>query len=448
MGDIQGSVQPTEELSNGTTSTTPVMDASSIPSAVTLALALDLDDALQMQPLPTTDLDPPPPNQLAANASLGLNHANAAPVVSLNGFTQTPQGGFPEIHGWNAENVFDGLDANLRELWALEPHPKFLAYPFPQGGLEDPVTTVGHIKLALGRAFPGSDAKVGYPVQSKLPHAPTPVCFMVAGLDDGQTQAAIAQRCFASEHCTFFTIPFSPDITDYVCTLERFTLEATEGHIVLTLLRDQLLRSEDVMHFICTYNDALEQRAYQDINEVLQIVADTARVTPLEMGVRGGGAKTVWRVYIKSPTQDIQAHERWVNIVSTLNYCTAFKGAGRPLLFSACNRCKSYDHPTGLCAFPHIPGWLGPRDDARLQPTTAVPQQPLTVGLSFLNPPLAIRNNRVSAQPAPAQSPARSTTQNGGYANNLSYRGRARGRGSHQRGRGRARGLRGYAAST
>ena len=105
--------------------------------------------------------------------------------------------------------------------------------------------------------------------------------------------------------------------------------------------------------------------------------------------------------FIKLPTQDIQVLERWIKIISTLNYCMALKGAGCPLLFSACNKCKYYDHPTSVCTFPYIPGWLGSWDDVRLQATTAVLQQPLTVGLSFLNAPLAVRNNHVSTQPAP-----------------------------------------------
>ena len=121
---------------------------------------------------------------------------------------------------------------------------------------------VGHIKLALDCAFPGSYAKVGYPVQSNLPLAPTPVCLMIVGLNDSQTQPAIAQHCLAHEQCAFFTIPMSPDITNHICTLKCFTLNATEGHVIFALLWDQVMKSEDVMHFICTHNNAWEQRAY------------------------------------------------------------------------------------------------------------------------------------------------------------------------------------------
>ena len=60
---------------------------------------------------------------------------------------------------------------------------------------------------------------------------------------------------------------------------------------------------KDIMQFVCAHNDALEQRAYQDVDEVLQIIADTARVTPMEIGIHGRGAKMVWGVYIKSPSK-------------------------------------------------------------------------------------------------------------------------------------------------
>ena len=110
--------------------------------------------------------------------------------------------------------------------------------------------------------------------------------------------------------------------------------------MVLAVLWDKIVELKDIMQFVCAHNDALEQRAYQDVDEVLQIIADTARVTPMEIGIHGRGAKMVWGVYIKSPMQDIQAHKVCVNIVSTLNYCTPFKGASFPVQLASSYKCK------------------------------------------------------------------------------------------------------------
>ncbi|KAJ7088084.1 hypothetical protein C8R44DRAFT_892884 [Mycena epipterygia] len=47
-------------------------------------------------------------------------------------------------------------------------------------------------------------------------------------------------------------------------------------------------------------------------------------------------------------------------LIADLRISTIFNGEGRiyrPLL---CHICQAIDHPTNLCLFPHLPGWMGP----------------------------------------------------------------------------------------
>lgn len=61
----------------------------------------------------------------------------------------------------------------------------------------------------------------------------------------------------------------------------------------------------------------------------------------------------------------------WTDVhlaLKALPYPSEYDGTGVYTRLAPCSLCRSYTHPTGLCPFPNIPGWNGPKWRSRTQP--------------------------------------------------------------------------------
>ncbi|KIJ35632.1 hypothetical protein M422DRAFT_262025 [Sphaerobolus stellatus SS14] len=66
----------------------------------------------------------------------------------------------------------------------------------------------------------------------------------------------------------------------------------------------------------------------------------------------------VFNVYIYPPSKNYKLHSKWISMLRN-NIYTMTEGAGSPLKTPYhCNVCCGEDHPTGLCAFTRLPGWI------------------------------------------------------------------------------------------
>ncbi|KAG2037392.1 hypothetical protein BDR03DRAFT_1010861 [Suillus americanus] len=74
--------------------------------------------------------------------------------------------------------------------------------------------------------------------------------------------------------------------------------------------------------------------------------------------------ETVWNVYVECPPElELQDYFAWTNLIRQIQFYSEDYGIGsvqsdeRQFM---CVGCKSFDHATGLCPYPKIPGWFGP----------------------------------------------------------------------------------------
>ncbi|KII84253.1 hypothetical protein PLICRDRAFT_57654 [Plicaturopsis crispa FD-325 SS-3] len=351
---------------------------------------------------------PVAPAQVAVQGLQALLHGAivagqppAAPPIAT--FTPTPTNGFPPIHGWDEENVFAGMRPDYREKWTNAPGPKMFIYKWSPGYNPNPSSTLDGLNPAVAQALGHSQFTLATAVaqgQTSGARAP-PYTWLVVNITQADVQTLLSRPCWSSTHATFFTLPFRPLPSMFALTITNLAYNAGDENAV----------QADVANTIAT-NDAVQQFIVQCAHPhftamtpvvAAQTIAASVRVSLLVLNLpRGTGTQKVWNIYVASPTTTVAQHALWKQLLTTVEYHSAFHGLG--VWYSGpmtCSGCRGRDHPTGLCPYPKLPGWNGP-------------------------------------QPTIATTPAPTPTTNHGGAPSQGFRGpRGRGARGYTRGRGR-----------
>ncbi|PBK78781.1 hypothetical protein ARMSODRAFT_1011319 [Armillaria solidipes] len=183
------------------------------------------------------------------------------------------------------------------------------------------------------------------------PHAP-PFFFIVSSLPLSVCEQLVDRVFWQLPLVTFFAIPYNPVITSFIVTLDHFAADdnPNEAVEIKTIVQLAMQNSPAVMTFLTHHRDTL---ANLSLAGAITHIANRLEVHALNIAAPGGQLRTVFNVYAPSPTNDPTLHAQWVSTIASLNFLSTAYGAGHPLKSTfACNKCKSIDHPTGLCPFP------------------------------------------------------------------------------------------------
>jgi len=118
--------------------------------------------------------------------------------------------------------------------------------------------------------------------------------------------------------------------------------------------------------FVMAYIDANNNNipSWFNSEQKLKYILDSIYARGMAVGTPGGSYKTVWNIYIHPPCTSITTHYTWRRKLAETTYLTTFYGAGKAIIPAfSCTKCKSIDHPTGLCPFPLLPDWINDNSD-------------------------------------------------------------------------------------
>ncbi|KAG1839791.1 hypothetical protein F4604DRAFT_1691065 [Suillus subluteus] len=157
--------------------------------------------------------------------------------------------------------------------------------------------------------------------------------------------------------------PTAKLLPSYICTIENLTFQDCDrSNLCITeLVKMTLLNSPAVSEFI-------NKHIITPDNSAVKRALDSIRVTSLNIATSKTSSFTVWNVYCDEPPRfSLEDYFVWSSIIRSLCFPSDDYGTGVPRLQEKqfmCLRCKSLDHPTGLCPLPNTPGWLGPSNVA------------------------------------------------------------------------------------
>jgi hypothetical protein len=186
---------------------------------------------------------------------------------------------------------------------------------------------------------------------------PPPWHHLITGIPQSAIDKLMDWKVACTREATAFFVPFEQPLPNYVCTLEYFSLpdSATSNDIVETIVKHTLRVSSGFYDYLSG-----EGLKYNDICTTIE----SFYVTSLRLSLSATTRQTVWNVYCGSPPSlTLDGFFRWANIIHSLEFFSEDYGIRVVRLGDKqfkCIGCKGVDHPTGLCPFPQLPGWLGP----------------------------------------------------------------------------------------
>lgn len=287
----------------------------------------------------------------------------------------------PEIHDAHASALFDLVDSDLITEWDRFPEWKLAIIPF---GIdiqshEQLRNIKDHIFTAVTEITQSQSLGISAPEPNEK--AKTigrhPTTFLVYGLSEKQCQTLEQRHVWASPELTFRVASTDPCRPNFLFTIGEFTTN-DKKHVEQMVTR--------------IWNDEESQEFFNSLTQAME-TDDQSEDSPLTQEEVRAFVNSMWitviklLVYIPAPTdkdpnatiatlkprfniladhkhiRDIQVWSQIRHFLAKRSYHTAVLGQGTTYIAPHnCGICHSVDHPRGLCPFPSLPGWNGPKN--------------------------------------------------------------------------------------
>jgi hypothetical protein len=156
---------------------------------------------------------------------------------------------------------------------------------------------------------------------------------------------------------TLFFSTLHPLLSGFQGIVEGFTFTNTPASAqeAVNAVVHGLSTNTAFIQLLMSHRDALP--VHWDI-QLLHAVLGSVTVVPLELA-SPRDPHIVWRVFMMVTTNNITFYNAIHAAFARVVFITAFNNTGRACADMSCRICPSIDHPSTLCPFPEIEGWMG-----------------------------------------------------------------------------------------
>ncbi|KAJ7688792.1 hypothetical protein B0H16DRAFT_1753004 [Mycena metata] len=233
------------------------------------------------------------------------------------------------------------------------------------------------------------------------PRLPTPNVFGITGIPPDIAVFLLNDRVLSVKQITLFLYALVPDsFSGFLGNVEGLTFPNTPAGAqeAANMITNTLSTTPAFFQLVMNHRDNLP--AHWTIQQALTAILGSITISPIEL-LSPRGPRVVWRVYMMVTANDPVAYNAIRAAFTPILFVTAFNNTGRVRADMFCRICKSIDHPTPLCPFPDVPGWMGPTP-------ASLAAAPIATrgGRGRGNGRGRARGGRVLAVYAPAGSPA------------------------------------------
>ncbi|KIY47088.1 hypothetical protein FISHEDRAFT_75001 [Fistulina hepatica ATCC 64428] len=143
----------------------------------------------------------------------------------------------------------------------------------------------------------------------------------------------------------------------FLAFIEGGYYRAGEGPVMLAAVKVAFWADPLLQQMVCTHRSNFLATIAND--QAFEYFLTTLHVSPLAINTSGSIPTIAWRLYGRYPLMVCSLIDTLRGRIYQLTFRDGFHGASKPVHFGRrCNQCTSHDHPTGLCPFPRMPGWL------------------------------------------------------------------------------------------
>ena len=356
--------------------------------AKTMARILNIDE-------PSSELDP------------------TLPPHPLDKFTKGPM---PQIFDEDPATLLAGLERNQLQAWLDLPTGKVLARPFDIEVRYKPNhSNIANLLRSTVKEITGA-TKVTVALPKRDPNLPRdgtlkyPMTFLIHDISKKDEEALLDRTVWSSKEITFQVSPIYVKRPDFLFTIEKMT---TDNPLHVLACIGETWNDSITNNFIHKLINATPNKEEQQdrLSEIVEFL-ESATVRHLDVRSEGGQENPHYNVYADGEV--IQNNKTWLELRRFLRnriYRSNYHGDGKATdMDFICSLCHGHDHPRGLCAFPHIPGWNGG-------------------GRNPKRPPIFERYGESEHQDSPQSAAQLSTHARGSSRSRFSSHGRGRGYG-------------------
>jgi hypothetical protein len=271
---------------------------------------------------------------------------------------------WPRVHDTHPIAILDGIDKAQLHEWLDHDSKKLFAIPFEcEARTQEGQNSV---KSKLLKAVFGLTRSLNTMVAAPKPDGESnqdpnlPLTFLIYGLEEHSYNKLLSNTIWSSEAITFRVVSLDFPRPDFLFTIKGFsTLDV--GAIYKMV--HKVWHDEQTGRYFQELIDGAPDVEKAHTKQVLQNFVESMRTERLNIKVSGGLLSPKFNVLADCST--IPSDDLWSRLsdyFAARTYNLPLQGDGtvqtRPY---RCGLCHGVDHPSGLCPFPNVKGWKGPR---------------------------------------------------------------------------------------
>ena len=270
----------------------------------------------------------------------------------------------PHVQDAHPTSAMDYLDLDLAGEWENHPGGKLLAIPFDTEvhDIESHSSIRSRLFAAVADITQSDHVSVSAPKQSTdaIKARRPPSSFLIYNLTDDHCSLLTKRRIWSSTAITFRVIALQPTCPDFLFTIKGFSTLTIDdiASAVSTVWHD-----EETTNAIKNTADSFVLEDREDVLKAMSAFLDSLKVTRLDTRQRGESLVPRFNIYAQGAL--IQNDDLWVllrDFLANRVYATPLQGTGTTETApNNCGICHGVDHPRGLCPFPELEGWHGPK---------------------------------------------------------------------------------------
>ncbi|KAI0753196.1 hypothetical protein C8Q80DRAFT_1118390 [Daedaleopsis nitida] len=180
----------------------------------------------------------------------------------------------------------------------------------------------------------------------------SPTAWSVQDLSPHAVRSLTTRRLWSFQSITFMAYPCEHSIPEFVITVQGFT---QKNKLLITKSIMDTLCQEDTLLYTGSLAQDNPEFAGRNPYDAAHEILTQARVEVLVFQNRN----IVANVYMRPPMASFKLWREWRDHLSTIEFSNPRNSTGRALPLPPCRGCHGEDHPTHMCPFPSITGWIG-----------------------------------------------------------------------------------------
>jgi hypothetical protein len=281
----------------------------------------------------------------------------------------------PPIQDAHPASLYNFIDIDTVGKWLQLPKGKLLAIPFDTEATNSKRhdNIKNRILAAVAEITESKYAGVVAPSPNDEARRTKryPSTFLIYNLSEMHRQLLLKRSVWSSSSITFRLSPLEPSNPDFLFAITGIAILDDES--IKTAVKETW-NDEHTTNYLesVTLKSADTEEDRETIRQMFRSFLDSMWITYLDIRTRGNALEPHFNVYAKGDL--IRGTNTWTDLrrhLASRSYADPTQGQGTIKLTPFhCAACHVIDHPRGMCPFPALDGWNGPK----WRPATSQPQ--------------------------------------------------------------------------